>query len=170
MNPRPHPYQGCALPLSYASGGRETLPSIRQKHRDRSQKSETGRGTPVVLWGRAGRTIAEPGSLSKKNSRKRKIFQNLGKRGIQEPVFSAVSRFRARIRRKAGRKWRTELASCLWSSLQKTPKATYPMRNVKSMQDMSGPTSSSPFCAAKPKSSNQAAPHDRRHASHCNSV
>jgi hypothetical protein len=49
---------------------------------------ETRRGTPDVLWGRAGRTLAKPPTLSKKISMKRKFLQTVG--DGSKPDFSPV--------------------------------------------------------------------------------
>ncbi len=60
LNPRPHPYQGCALPLSY-SGGRPTMSAKNRAHTSRVRPDAKGVGRDGRRGGSEGRVVRTSG-------------------------------------------------------------------------------------------------------------
>src|ERR1035437_2473439 len=80
LNPRPHPYQGCALPLSYTSNVELPcfFPGSRQKSCADSCDTKPDVESLATPGGKAGRKLAKPTSVSKKISLGRKFCRRAG--------------------------------------------------------------------------------------------
>ncbi len=110
LNPRPHPYQGCALPLSYASNlDCNAPPSTRQKHRVLSHRERLG-AAPLTCCGEERADSNKADYSVKKKLDEKKICPNpLKSRGLQAIDRSIWHHHRQSADRQAGSGFRVHV-------------------------------------------------------------